>query len=53
VNSVSSETFSVLLIPHSLAVTTWGERDVGDGLNLEVDLIARYAARLVEAASGG
>ena len=48
VNAVTDETFSVLLIPHSLAVTTWGERRVGDAVNLEVDLMARYAARLVE-----
>jgi riboflavin synthase len=39
----------VLLIPHTLQVTTWGERRAGDRLNLEVDLIARYAARLAEA----
>jgi riboflavin synthase len=43
--------FSVLLIPHTLSVTTWGERRTGDPLNLEVDLMARYAARLVEARS--
>ena len=48
VNEVDGDRFSVLLIPHTLAVTTWGERDVGDDLNLEVDLMARYAARLVE-----
>ena len=53
VNAVDRDTFSVLLIPHTLAVTTWGERQVGDGLNLEVDLMARYAARLVEARPGG
>lgn len=53
VNGVTAETFSVLLIPHSLAVTTWGEREVGHGLNLEVDLMARYAARLVETGRGG
>jgi riboflavin synthase len=46
VNSVEAAVLSVLLIPHSLAVTTWGERHVGDRLNLEVDLMARYAARL-------
>ncbi len=44
VNGVEGDTFTVLLIPHTLAVTTWGERRVGDRLNLEVDLIARYAA---------
>lgn len=49
VNSVAEDVLSVLLIPHTLQVTTWGERRVGDRLNLEVDLIARYAARLTEA----
>jgi riboflavin synthase len=52
VNSVLGRTFSVLLIPHTLNVTTWGERRVGDLLNLEVDLMARYAARLAEASRG-
>lgn len=49
VNSVEGDVLSVLLIPHTLAVTTWGERRAGDRLNLEVDLMARYAARLAEA----
>lgn len=49
VNMVDGDTFSVLLIPHTLEVTTWGERRAGDRLNLEVDLIARYTARLAEA----
>lgn len=53
VNAVEGDTFSVLLIPHTLAVTTWGERRAGDRVNLEVDLMARYAARLVEAGQGG
>lgn len=53
VNAVAGDTFSILLIPHTLAATTWGERRVGDGVNLEVDLMARYAARLVEARRGG
>ncbi|WP_019905031.1 riboflavin synthase [Methylobacterium sp. 77] len=48
VNAVDGDLFSVLLIPHTLAVTTWGERRMGDRLNIEVDLIARYAARLFE-----
>ncbi len=48
VNSVEGATFSILLIPHTLAVTTWGERKAGDELNIEVDLMARYAARLTE-----
>lgn len=52
VNDIEDDTFTVLLIPHTLAVTTWGERRAGDRLNLEVDLMARYAARLVDFASG-
>ena len=52
VNEVAGERFSVLLIPHTLAVTTWGERRAGDLVNLEVDLMARYAARLAEARGG-
>jgi riboflavin synthase len=49
VNDVAGERFSVLLIPHTLAVTTWGGRRAGDRVNLEVDQMARYAARLLEA----
>jgi riboflavin synthase len=52
VNGVERDTFTVLLIPHTLAVTTWGDRRAGDRINLEVDLMARYAARLVEAGQG-
>lgn len=50
VNTVEDDTFSVLLIPHTLKVTTWGERKKGDKVHLEVDLMARYAARLAETA---
>lgn len=49
VNRVEGRRFDVLLIQHSLAVTTWGARQVGDAVNLEVDTMARYAARLAEA----
>ena len=49
VNDVSGDRFTILLIPHTLAVTTWGEKGDGDPINLEVDLMARYAARLTEA----
>ena len=49
VNTVDDDVFSVLLIPHTLSVTTWGQCKVGDFLNIEIDLMARYAARLVEA----
>jgi riboflavin synthase len=53
VNEVEGDTFSVLIIPHTLSVTTLSERRLGDRLNLEVDLMARYAARLAEARAGG
>lgn len=49
VNSVDGNCFDVLLIRHSLDVTTWGERRAGDKINLEIDTMARYAARLAEA----
>ena len=48
VNAVSGCEFDVLLIRHTLEVTTWGERQVGDRVNLEIDTMARYAARLAE-----
>jgi riboflavin synthase len=48
VNEVEGDAFSVLIIPHTLAVTTLGALQPGDALNLEVDLMARYAARLLE-----
>jgi riboflavin synthase len=53
INSVAGARFSILLIPHTLAVTTWGERAEGDFVNLEVDQMARYAARLIEARDVG
>lgn len=53
VNTVAGDIFSVLIIPHTLAVTTWGERQAGDRINLEIDLMARYAARLAEARAAG
>ncbi|HXW24335.1 MAG TPA: riboflavin synthase [Xanthobacteraceae bacterium] len=49
VNAVDADAFSVLVIPHTLAVTTLAATRLGDALNLEVDLMARYAARLMEA----
>jgi riboflavin synthase len=48
VNGVTNDTFSVLIIPHTLQVTTLGMLHRGDTVNLEVDLIARYVARLME-----
>jgi riboflavin synthase len=52
VNAVDDDAFEVLLIPHTLDVTTWGERKEGDKVNIEVDQMARYAARLMEAERG-
>lgn len=52
VNRVNGSRFDVLLIHHSLTVTTWGEREVGDRINLEVDTMARYAARLLQTQAG-
>ncbi len=49
VNEVEGDTFSVLIIPHTLQVTTFGNLRAGARLNLEVDQMARYAARLLEA----
>ena len=46
VNAVDGDTFGVTLIPHTLAVTTFGRRKAGDAVNIEVDLMARYAERL-------
>lgn len=53
INEVGGDLFSVLIIPHTLSVTTWGTREVGDPVNLEVDMMARYAARLAEAQASG
>ena len=49
VNKVDKTRFTILLIPHTLDVTIWGGRKAGDRINIEVDTMARYAARLVEA----
>lgn len=47
VNAVEGDTFSVLIIPHTLSATTLGALRKGDDVNLEVDTMARYAARLM------
>lgn len=47
VNDVSKDSFSVNLVPHTLKETTLSDCRVGSRLNLEVDIIARYAARLL------
>jgi riboflavin synthase len=45
----AADFFSVALIPHTLACTTLGGLAVGDGVNLETDMLFKYVARLVEA----
>ena len=48
VNEVEGATFGVNIIPHTKSVTTWGQARVGDIVNLEIDTLARYVARLQE-----
>lgn len=48
VNEVMGDRFGVNLIPHTLTVTAWGAKRPGDPINLEVDVFARYVARLLE-----
>lgn len=47
VSAITEDTFSVSLIPTTLALTTLGHKDVGDLVNLEVDVIAKYVERLL------
>ena len=51
VNEVEGSRFGVNLIPHTRQATTWGEARVGDSVNLEIDTLARYVARLAEVAA--
>lgn len=46
VNEVDGCTFGVNIIPHTKSVTTWGDARTGDAINLEIDTLARYVARL-------
>lgn len=48
VNEVEGDTFGINFIPHTKKVTTWGGVAVGDRVNLEIDTLARYVARLAE-----
>ena len=49
VNTVEGDDFTVLIIPHTLKVSSIGALKAGDDVNLEIDTMARYAARLMEA----
>ncbi len=48
VNEVEGCEFGINIIPHTKEVTTWGQAKVGDAINLEIDTLARYVARLAE-----
>ena len=48
VNEVRGNNFGVNMIPHTQAVTTWGQSKFGDLINIEIDVLARYVARLKE-----
>ncbi|MEM8655354.1 MAG: riboflavin synthase [Pseudomonadota bacterium] len=50
VNEVEGAVFGINFIPHTKEVTTWGDVAVGDAVNLEIDTLARYVARLAEVA---
>lgn len=48
VNETAADTFGVNVIPHTAEVTTFGSLRPGDAVNVEIDMLARYVARLVE-----
>ncbi len=48
VNEVEGASFGVNIIPHTKTVTTWGAAAVGDPVNMEIDTLARYVARLAD-----
>jgi riboflavin synthase len=48
VNEVAGSRFGINVIPHTLTMTTWERKKPGDKVNLEVDMFARYVARLLE-----
>lgn len=52
VNDVADRDFGINFIPHTKDVTTWGQVRVGDMVNLEIDTLARYVARLQEMTPG-
>ena len=48
VNEVKDNAFGINLVPHTKKVTSWNKTQVGDSINLEIDTLARYVARLAE-----
>jgi riboflavin synthase len=53
VNAARARTLDVMIIPHTAEVTSMGSLKVGQAVNLEVDLLARYVARLLESGGAG
>jgi riboflavin synthase len=53
VNEVEGERFGVNIIPHTQTCTSFGTAQIGDAVNLEIDVLARYVARLMQAREGG
>ncbi len=47
VNEIVEDRFAVTVIPHTRAVTTLGTLEAGHAVNLEIDMVARYVARLL------
>lgn len=47
INEVEDDVFGVNIIPHTWQVTTFGQKKAGDRLNMEVDMLARYVARIL------
>ena len=52
VNAVTEDVLEVMVIPHTLSVTTLGKLELGAAINLEVDTLARYAVRFLEVSTG-
>ena len=53
VNAVQGDTFGVNIIPHTASVTGFGTLAPGDAVHIEIDMLARYVARLAEAHKDG
>ena len=49
ITALDESAIEIALIPHTLAVTTLGERSVGERVNVEVDVLAKHVERLTEA----
>lgn len=48
INTLGDKSFTVMLIPHTLSITTLGKKQTGDYVNIEVDVLAKYVERLID-----